>query len=588
MNKFFLLLFFWLSFLYGQQNLQKEWFTQFEKSDYLSTSNYDETIKYFQKIADNSEFAELKTIGISPQYREVKCLIVSKDKIFEAATARESDQAIILINNGIHSGEIEGKDACMLMLRDMLIVGDGKNLPDNVILLVIPIINVDGHERSSKYNRINQNGPSEMGWRTTAQNINLNRDFTKADAPEMRAFLKLFSCWLPDIFIDTHTTDGADYQYTINYGITKHQEVPPATRDFVNKELVPYYTKIVESKGFLISPYTGYIKGDYQNGIRDWVSGPRFSHGYAAAQNKIGLLIETHMLKPYKDRVFSTKILLESVIKFSSQNHSRLREISKQADLFVIENYVKDKRAYPISFNITKDSIDFNFKGFKREKVYSNITGKEIIQYTDSKINLDIPYFNKAQVIDSVYLPRAYIIPQEWSSLVDILKLHGIKVNKITETKKAAVEKYKFKNVKFAQWSYEGRFSPSFEYDTIQDTMLTNVGDYIIYTNQRSIGMIVHLLEPKSRDSFVKWGFMNIIFERKEYYEDYSMEPIARKMYEKSEELRKEFDILVKKDSVFANNPRARLDFFYERSPYYDNKFNLYPINRVVDYLKEK
>jgi len=583
MKRSAVLLLLFYSILFGQKILPDEWNTKFEKSNYLSTSNYDETVKYFQKIADDSEFADFETIGISPQGREMKCLVVSRDKIFIPAEAKISDKAIIMINNGIHSGEIEGKDACMLMLREMLITGNSKAILDNVILVIIPVFNLDGHERRSPYNRVNQNGPREMGWRTTAQNLNLNRDFTKADSPEMKTLLKLFREWLPDIFIDTHTTDGADYQYTITYGITKHQDVPPQTRDLVNNELIPYFENDVEKEGYLIAPYVGFIDGDYKNGIRDWVSGPRFSHGYAAAQNRIGLLIETHMLKPYKDRVFSTKMLLESVINFSNNYHKRLRTISKNADQFCIDNYIVNKNPYPIDYTISNDSVNFVFRGYKREMVNSKIAGKEIVRYTNKKMNLDIPYFNKAKISDSVYLPYAYIIPQEWSSLVDILKLHGIEVNKISESQKVIVEKYKFKNVEFAKWPYEGRISPKYDYDIINDTLLTTVGDYIIFTNQRSLGMITYLLEPKSNDSFVNWGFMNVIFERKEYFEEYSMEPIAQQLYNNSELLRKEFNSLVESDSTFADSSKARLNFFYEHSPYYDSKHNLYPIMRVTN-----
>ncbi len=281
MQNNFIIVFLLTTYLFAQTKENINWQTTFEKSNYLSTSKYDETIEYFKRIADYSKYAELKTIGISPQCRELKCLIVSKKKTFTSAKVKSNNDAVILINNGIHSGEIEGKDASMLLLREMLIDKTKENIFDNVTLLFVPVFNVDGHERSSPYNRINQNGPTNMGWRTTAQNFNLNRDFAKEETPEMKALLKLYSEWLPDIFIDTHTTDGADYQYTITYGITKHQDVPPATQKLVNTKLIPHFEKDVNDAGFLIMPYVGFVKGDYKNGIRDWVSTLRFSHSYA-------------------------------------------------------------------------------------------------------------------------------------------------------------------------------------------------------------------------------------------------------------------------------------------------------------------
>jgi hypothetical protein len=586
MNKAVIVFILCSTFLIAQHKSNDDWQTEFERSNYLSTDNYEESIKYFEKLENNSEFAQLKTIGISPQGRELKCLVVSKDKIFDPIKAKESGKAIILINNGIHSGEIEGKDACMIMLREMLITKEKSDLLENVILLIIPVFSTDGHERSSPYNRINQNGPIEMGWRTTAQNLNLNRDFTKADSPEMKAFLNLFSTWLPDIFIDTHTTDGADFQYTITYDISRHQDIPPKTRKLVNEQIIPFVDEKVEEAGFLISPFVGFINGDYSYGLRDWIAGPRFSNGYGAVQNRIGLLIETHMLKPYKERVFSTKALVESIIEFASNNNELIKNASLNADKYVLDKYYEQGNAYPINFGISKDSVEFKYKGFEKEFKESKIAGKEIISYTSNKTEKVVPYFNQSKITDSVYLPKEYIIPNEWSSLIDIIKLHGINVEKVNDFGTSVVEKYKFKNVKFSKWPYEGRFIPSFECDIILDTVKINKGDFRIKINQRALGMIAHLLEPKANDSFVKWGFMNIIFERKEYFEPYSMEPIAQKMYDKSDRLRNEFNERLKSDSTFAKSSWQRLNFFYERSPYYDEKHNVYPILRVVNSIQ--
>jgi len=571
------------TYSFAQSKEEISWETKFEKSNYFSTSNYNETIEYFNKIADNSEFAELKTIGISPQGRELKCLIVSRNKNFTPQETKENNNAVILINNGIHSGEIEGKDASMLLLREMLIEKTKEKIFDNVTLLIVPVFNVDGHERSSPYNRINQNGPTNMGWRTTAQNFNLNRDFAKAETPEMKALLKLYSEWLPDIFIDTHTTDGADYQYIITYGITNHQDVPPSTHEFVNTKLIPRFEKDVNDTGYLIMPYVGFIKGDYKNGIRDWVSTPRYSHSYAGAQNRIGVLIETHMIKPYKDRVYSTKAMLESIIRFGSENYKELNKISQDADKFMIDKFYTNHKPYPINYNITDDSTMFNYMGLEYDLYNSKISGSKIKKFTNRKNEINVPYFNKVKIVDSVSLPEAYLIPNEWKSLVSILELHGVKTQQLDKAKKYIVEKYKFSNVKFASFPYESHFIPQFDYSVIKDTLLVNNGDYIVFTNQRSLGMIAYLLEPKSRESFVKWGMMNIIFERKEYFENYSMEPIAQRMYDESKILRDEFNKELIDNKEFANNPRERLNFFYKKSPYYDQNHNIYPILRIVN-----
>ncbi len=592
MKKYFVAICFGI-FIYStifSQSKINLWETRFEKSNYLQTETYAETISYFQRLANYSPYAELFTFGKSPQGRDLVCLIAAKGKEFTPLEAKESGKPIILIENGIHSGEIEGKDACMLLMRDILISKTKESFLDSVIIMIVPIFNVDGHERRSKYNRINQNGPEEMGWRVTAQNLNLNRDFAKADTPEMKALLKLFSTWLPDFFIDTHTTDGADYQYTITYGMSTHKNIPKRTADWIKNEVIPFSEKYVEKRGFLISPYIGFVKGDVKNGIRDWIAGARYSNGYANIQNRPGLLIETHMLKPYKDRVFSTKALLEAIILSSGNNASELVAINKAADREVIKKYAEDHNAYPLKFSIRLDSTvsTYNYKGIKFVDDSSRIAGGIIKRYTGEKFEINVPYYNIDYVVDSVKLPAAYFIPKEWKNIVDILKIHGVNVQIVNVPTNAVVEKYKFKDVKFAKFPYEGRFEPKFLYDTELDTITIPIGTFKVNTAQRTVGIIAQLLEPKGPDSFVSWGFFNAVFERKEYFEMYSMEPIAERMYNENPSLKKEFDEKIKTDEKFKNNQYARLNFFYEKSPYYDQKHNYYPITRLVKVVDSK
>lgn len=562
-------------------NAQDIWKTEFEKSGYKSTADYDESIKYFEMLAENSEYAKLESFGISPQGRTLYVLIVDKDKNFNPVEISERKKPVILIQNGIHSGEIEGKDASKLLLREILITKEKIDLIENATILVIPVFNLDGHERKSPYNRINQNGPSEMGWRTTAQNLNLNRDYTKADAPEMKSFLKLFSKWLPDLYIDTHTTDGIDYQYTVTYGIEVHQNVEKITSDWIKNKFLPKMNKDVEEDGFLIAPYVGVKDRDINKGIVDWVSGPRFSHGYAAVQNRVGLLVETHMLKPYKERVFSTKSILESSIEIMNENAEEILDINREADELRIEKYSLNKEPLPIKFKTTDKSTPFEWKGIEFEMKDSKAAGTQIPYYTGVKFTKTIPYFNDVVVDAAVTAPDFYIIPKEYKELVDIMELHGIDYDVVQKSEEMELVKTKFKNITFAKNPYEGRFRPSYETDTITEIVKVNAGDFIVKTSQREVSLILHLLEPSSDDSFLKWGMMNHIFERKEYFEMYLIDSLANKMYEENESLRNEFDEMLK-DEKFAQNPYARLNFFYEHSPYFDDKYNVYPILKSV------
>ena len=568
----------------AQTKTPENWLTHFEKSNFLETAKYDETMSYFKKLADASLYAKMLSFGVSPQGRKLYCLVVSKDKAFIPVEAKKTGKPIILIENGIHSGEIEGKDASMILLREILITKVKENLIDNTILLVVPIFSVDAHERFGSYHRINQNGPTEMGWRTTAQNINLNRDWTKADAPEMKAMLNLFSSWLPDFFIDTHTTDGADYQYAITYAMEKYNNIFAETGNWIKNKLIPYFEKKVNEDGFLITQYFGFKGYKIEDGITGGSFSPRFSHSYASAQNRPGLLIETHMMKPYKERVFSTKSLLNAVIEFVNNDPDKIINLNKQADVDAINRYSINKKYLPLALKLTNANKPFTFKGFQSVRDSSWLSGGIWTRYTNEKVEIKTNYHDEMVISDSVSVPSKYLIPEEWGTwdgLIERIKLHGIEVKQLTDPKKFIVTIYRFNNKKFANYSYEGHQRVITDYGSYTDTVTMPKGTFVINTDQRAVKIIVNLLEPKAEDSFLQWGFFNSIFERKEYFESYVMEKVAREMIEKNPELKIEFEKKLSEDKKFSESPRQRLNFFYERSPYVDDHLDVYPIMRV-------
>jgi len=583
MKPLFIILAFCFSVPVIAQQSEKGWETIFEKSGYITTEDYNQTMEYFQSLADNFEFAEFLTFGVSPQGRELNYLLVTKESKISVLPGKELLKPTILIINGIHSGEIEGKDASMILLREILITKEKEYLLDSINIIVVPIFNVDGHERKSKYNRINQNGPEEMGWRTTAQNLNLNRDWMKADTPEMQAMLNLVNEWNPDFIIDTHTTDGADYQYTVTYSVEWSKNIYSKTADLLGKEFAPFLEYQVEEKGFLIFPYIYLKEWDkgLDAGLIYWPATPRFSSGYFALRSRPMLLVETHMLKPYKDRVYSTKAVLETTLEFNFNNSTELRELNKEADQQTAKLYEENKYL-PIVFSNTDKYEMVNFKGYDYSWDSSEVSGTKKLVYTKNKKDFEIKYFDDIIVTDSIKVAKGYYIPPEYSFLVYRLKLHGIDPSFIiSESRKVLVTTYKFKDVKFSETPYEGRQTVTFYYDTFIEEVNIREGSYFYSTNQRAARILTHLLEPKSSDSFVQWGFMNQIFEQKEYYEDYVMEKLAEEMLANDPALKKDFEGKLENDEAFRNSSKARLDFFYERSPYPDKQLNVYPILRV-------
>ncbi|MEW5799716.1 MAG: M14 family metallopeptidase [Bacteroidota bacterium] len=560
-----------------KNRIAKKWLTHFEQSGFLSSPRYAESIQYFRQFAARTPNAKMFSIGISPKNRSIECLVVSKNKEFTSARAKKSRKAIVLIQNGIHAGEIEGKDACMLLLRDILVTREKFYLLDHLILLIIPILNVDGHEQISPFNRPNQNGPEKMGWRTNSWNLNLNRDYLKADTPEIRAFLKLYDDWQPDFFIDNHTTDGADYQYHVTYALEKWGNIDKGLGAWGAKQFLPYVVNQTEQQGFLTAPYIILKDESIESGIVDEPALPRFSTGYAAAQNRLGLLVETHSLKPYENRVRSTYAINEAALGFINKHWSGLKDLNAKADAASAT-----LKSLPINFELTEDSQSFKFKGFKSKYYYSIITGNDVVQFSKQPVEFEVPYYNKVRNAQSVQVPKGYLIPREYFQLMEILTLHGVKFSTVKRALTLTVQELTFDEYTHAPKPYEGRQCVKVKCKSNQFKFRAEEGTYYVPTKQRTLRVIVNLLEPEAPDSFVSWGFFNAWFERKEYAEPYIMEPYAQQMLENDEMLRKEFLKRLDADETFQSDPKARLDFFYERSPFFDQKEKKYPILRVV------
>ncbi|MBI5217616.1 MAG: M14 family metallopeptidase [Bacteroidia bacterium] len=568
----------------SRKHQENDFLTYYEKSKFLETPRYKETIEYCKKLAGASDRLKYTTVGISPQGLELPLLIADKDGAFDINSVRAGKKSVIMIQACIHPGEPEGKDAGMMLLRDIAVLKKCPELLDHVTILFIPIFNVDGHERFSAFNRINQNGPKETGWRTTAKNLNLNRDFLKADAPEMKHWLKLYNKWLPEFLIDCHTTDGADYQYTITYGI----EINGNTEEKLTRWMRDVYLKGIEKqmleKNILIFPYVGFRNWhDPRSGLESWVAPPMLSGGYVAIQNRASLLIETHMLKNYQTRVNATYEILKQSLILLNREYKNLNQLVKNADEYTASQAFREKE-FPLAFTSSGDSTIVTFKGKEYTAIKSELTGGEWFQFSDKPADMQIPYFNKQKISVAVKLPEGYIIPQEWAELIERLDLHGIKYSKLKEPKKIMVSSYKFKNVKFSAASYEGRQRlQSFDTDEIKEERMYPKGSAVIDMNQRTARVIAHILEPKAYDSFLNWGFFNSIFEQKEYGESYIMEKVAREMIASNKNLKSEFEKMKAEDKNFANDPWAMLNWFYNQSPFRDMHKDIYPVGRIND-----
>ena len=569
------------------KNVPKDWQTLSERTDYRQTPRYTETVAYSRKLADASPLIEYKSFGKSGENRDLPLLIAANDKAFSPEVARKKDKAVVLIQACIHAGESDGKDAGLALLRDIAITKTRTDLLNDTVILFVPIYNVDGHELFSAYNRVNQNGPEEMGFRATSTNLNLNRDYMKADAPETRAWLKLWNEWKPDFFIDCHVTDGADFRYNVTYEFAHHFEVSSFIKDWMNEHFDGKIVPEVEKEGNLLTHYLQFDGRDVSKGIETFIPTPRFATGYAPLRNRPGLLIETHSLKSYKSRVRGTYDILRYTIEEINRSRASLFEANKKADAETIERgkTFDANSKFPLRLEITKKSTPFDFKGVEYKLIDSEISGAKRIVYGTKPLDLTIPKFDEAKVTTSVSPPLYYIVPPQWQKVIEVLEAHGIKFQKLNKSQMIEVESYRFSDAKWANSSFESRVTLSFKTNPIKEKREFPAGSVIVPLAQEAANVAVHLLEPNSPDSFVYWGFFNAIFEQKEYGEGYVTEKLAREMLAKNPELKKEFDEKLK-DEKFAKSAFARLSFFFERSPYFDKRIGLYPVGRITEKLE--
>jgi hypothetical protein len=569
----------------SQTPVPSEWQTPAEKTDYRTTPNYAETVEFSRRLADASPAIEFRSFGRSGQGRDLPLLIASEDGVFSPETAKKEGKAIVLIQACIHAGEPDGKDAGFALLRDIAITRSAAGLLKNVVLLFIPIYNTDGHERSSPYNRINQNGPAEMGWRTTATYQNLNRDYMKADTPETRAWLALWNEWQPDLFIDCHVTDGADYRCNITYHHEHHAGVDPGVlaweRDVFGGKVAP----ATEAAGNVISWYLEFIDNrDLKLGTRDFNGSPRFSTGYVPLRNRPGILIETHMIKDYRSRVIGTYDFLRAALDEVNKDPGRLLGLGRVADELTIkagETY-DSSNVYPIDFELTDNVTPFHLKAFSSVVDQSDISGDRRVVFGREPLDLTVPMYQTFRVKTAVAPPLAYIVPAQWQDVIEVIESHGLQTRTLTTPKTVGVENYRFVNVQWPQGPFEGRYMPTFDTEVITESREFPPGSLIIPLAQPLRRVAINLLEPKAPDSLARWGFFNAVFEEKEYGEPYVLVALAREMLENDPGLRTEFQQLLSNDPEFASSSYARLQFFHKRSPYWDPQMNLYPVGRVV------
>ncbi len=551
------------------------WVTAFEADAAHDFSpNYVDTRAWFDRLDQASELIRIEQFGVSPEGRPIYAVIASKD-----GAAFDPAKPVLMIQAGIHPGEIDGKDAGMMLLRDIAFYGkDG--LLDRVNLILIPILSVDGHERASAYSRPNQRGPRIQGWRNTATNQNLNRDYLKLDQPEMRAVRGLILKYRPDLYVDVHVTDGMDYQYDVTYGFNGEDGAfsrSPNSSAWLDSVFKPAMNAALEREGHIPGELVfGMDDDDPRAGLNDGGLGERFSNGWGAAAHVPTILIENHSLKPHEQRVLGTYVFIEEALRLLANQGAALRAATEQD---------KALRPAEILANFEQEDAPSStraFKGIRYEMVDSAASGRKEIRWLgepDPEI-WSLPFYGSRPTL-TLKRPAAYWVPGYRADIIERLKAHGIEMEAVNEPRTVAVSMLRLVDPKLATRANEGHVQASVEAVEVEARdWIFPAGSVRVSTDQPLGDIVVLLLEPQSSESFFAWGMFPEVLSRVEYIEPYAIAPLADRMLAADPALKAEFEAKLAAEPGFAADPHARLAWFYERTPFYDDRYLLYPVGR--------
>ncbi len=556
--------------------------TRFEKTNGTESATYFETIDFYNRLDKVSNKIKVNTTtNLTDAGYPLHWISISADGKLSPQQWHNNNKIVILINNGIHAGEPDGIDASMMLVRDVAI--EKVILPKNVCLVIIPVYNIGGCLNRNSNTRVNQAGPIEYGFRGNSQYLDLNRDFTKSDSRESKLFAQLFHFIDPDIFIDNHVSDGADYQHIITMLTTQYDKLGKPLGEYVKEKFEPAVYASMHQKGWDMCPYVNFDTTDITLGMEQFYDPPRFASGYAALWQCMSFVIETHMLKPFKERVTGTYEVMKSIIEEASKQSEKIIDVKRKS----IEQTIAQK-SFPLNWIVDRNQFSYiNFKGYEQAFKTSEVTGFKRLYYDHNKpFTKQINFFNVFTPQDFFESPDYYIIPQGWHSVIDLLKLNNVQMNRLSKDTMIYVEGYKIVDYKTSTKAYEKHYR---HYDVKANTIYGSLkflkGDYIIPTQQRAKRFLAEMLEPTGNDSYFSWNFFDAILQQKEGYSDYRWEDIAAEILKNNPFLKHLLNEKKQMDSSFSVNASAQLYWIYTHSLYYEPGHLQYPVYKIK-YLK--
>ncbi len=574
MNKLFLVLLL-TSSLFAQKKPMYQ--TPYEKGNGNQTATYNETIAYFKLLDKDFESIQMLEMGPTDSGEPLHIVIYNPDKNFNLKEVRKN-KAILLLNNGIHPGEPDGIDATMMLYRDL---ATGKvTVPKNTVIVNIPVYNVGGMLNRNSHTRANQNGPESYGFRGNERNYDLNRDFVKSDTKNSRSFAQIFHTVKPDIFIDNHVSNGADYQYVFTYIATHHQKLGGNLGSYFKDTMIPQVMAALKDKKIESTPYVNIHDEKPDNGFEQFMDTPRYSTGYASLFNVPGSMPETHMLKDYKSRVKATYEYMAATLDYVDKNHTTIKELRAANS----DNYLPGMK-YTVQWAIDSAQVTLlPFKGYEGGYRTSEVTGQPRLFYDRTKpFEKIVKYYQTYEPAVQVTIPQSYIIPKSWFTVIELLKLNNIQMYALEKDTEVEVQSYRIKAYQTSTQAYEGHYPHSnTEVTSKTEKVLFSKGDFVIDTQQPGVKYILEMLEPQAPDSFFNWNFFDAILQQKEYFSAYVFEDTAAQLLKDNPALTTEFEAKKLNEPEFAKNAEAQLDWVYLHSVYYEKTHMQYPVYRKI------
>lgn len=556
---------------------QEKYITLLEQSEGRETPIYSEVIQYFETLANDFKEVKMVEMGVTDSGYPLHVLLFDRQQIFDPKKWNEANRLVLFINNGIHPGEPDGIDASMMFLRDILL--KKIEVPEDLAMAIVPVYNIGGHLNRGSYSRVNQNGPEEFGFRGNARNYDLNRDFIKADTKNARSFQQIFNWLKPQVFIDTHVSNGADYQHVMTLIATQHNRLGGKLGAYLENELNPQLYGKMKDKNFPMVPYVNAWGGKPEDGWSQFKDSGRYSSGYAALHGTLSFMPETHMLKPYDQRVASTYALFATFMEILEKDGAKIVAFAKTDR----SNQVSQSE---FSMNHTIDKSKYKtieFLGFESGQKPSEISGLPRLYYDRSKpFTKEVKFYDTYVASLTIAKPNAYLIPQGWFNVIENLYRNGVHLVELNNDTVISVTVYEIKEFQTAQRPFEGHYLHSnTKVEKIQAKINFRKGDFMVPMNQEANRYIMEVLEPESEDSFFNWNFFDTILQSKEGYSAYVFEDLASEFLKQNPDLKNKLEAAKSENEELAKSGPAQLRWVYEHSPWKEKEHNRYPVYRV-------